>query len=647
MELVYLWVEKYKNIENQGFNFSPRFNCIYDENKNELTINENKDYISIFPNNINITAIVGENGSGKSSILEILLLFFLKSNSGNKSNEDIWIIVYNKEKKIFYINYFPLKKSFNDIKIPSNFSQDTNIYYNKNDNKKYLYYVNIKDKKIFNLHFNPSFELPSTIFESYIEKNNFILLYNIDFKPYNIANILSFPSKHKGQINIKRNENINLLNMFKVKNIINNNIEEILKQVFNDKLVFIPKEIDLHINEDIGIALNNDLKDIYKKISLNLHGLYTFFFMSIISTCNFPTSEDEEFRDYFTKDETYLKKYLFKKYKEAKENTGKNTEDIRKNMAENIYRNIEEFFNVSKEIKIFDELLEHSEKFIKDVSETAKMIDKINETKLKDLEKDNKNLLYTNINDIKDKSSLLELLPFYISADTTDINNIKFSDFSLGEKNIINFVYSFLYYINYYEAEIYNLILDEIEIGFNPKWQKNLLDIILKLLKIEVFKDKKFIVNISTHSPFILSDIPKENIIFLEKGKQVYPFEDGKQTFGANIHTLLSHGFFMKDGFMGEFAKNEINSIILYHKEIEKKELTKEENKKQIGVEKEKYTKEYKTKFWKIQSIIGDDYLKQVVKNHLVEIEKIVLGNDEAKRLEIERLEEQIKELKK
>ncbi len=25
MELVYLWVEKYKNIYGQGFNFSPRF----------------------------------------------------------------------------------------------------------------------------------------------------------------------------------------------------------------------------------------------------------------------------------------------------------------------------------------------------------------------------------------------------------------------------------------------------------------------------------------------------------------------------------------------------------------------------------------------------------------------------------------------
>jgi len=73
MELVYLWVEDYKNIKKQGFNFSPHFKCHYDETTKKLTIDENKDYVSIFPKNINVTAIVGENGSGKSSILRSLI----------------------------------------------------------------------------------------------------------------------------------------------------------------------------------------------------------------------------------------------------------------------------------------------------------------------------------------------------------------------------------------------------------------------------------------------------------------------------------------------------------------------------------------------------------------------------------------------
>ena len=86
--------------------------------------------------------------------------------------------------------------------------------------------------------------------------------------------------------------------------------------------------------------------------------------------------------------------------------------------------------------------------------------------------------------------------------------------------------------------------------------------------------DKITNIIFTTHSPFLLSDLPKENIIFLEKGKQVYPFDDGKQTFGANIHTLLSHGFFMKNGLMGEFAKDKIDTAIKY---LNQKVLTNDE----------------------------------------------------------------------
>jgi hypothetical protein len=88
MELVYLWVEKYKNIENKGFNFNPRFECEYKDGN--LTIDEKKDHLNIFPDNINVTAIVGENGSGKSSVLSAMIM-----------KSKIFIVVLDDELKIY------------------------------------------------------------------------------------------------------------------------------------------------------------------------------------------------------------------------------------------------------------------------------------------------------------------------------------------------------------------------------------------------------------------------------------------------------------------------------------------------------------------------------------------------------------------
>jgi len=106
------------------------------------------------------------------------------------------------------------------------------------------------------------------------------------------------------------------------------------------------------------------------------------------------------------------------------------------------------------------------------------------------------------------------------------------------------------------------IILDEPEIFLHPDWQKQFNKILIDFLKFK-FSDKKFQLIFTTHSPFLLSDIPKENIIFLKDGKNVSDEVD-IDTFGANIHTLLSHGFFMEDGLMGEFARKKINEVIKF-----------------------------------------------------------------------------------
>jgi predicted ATP-binding protein involved in virulence len=112
-----------------------------------------------------------------------------------------------------------------------------------------------------------------------------------------------------------------------------------------------------------------------------------------------------------------------------------------------------------------------------------------------------------------------------------------------------------------FDYEYVNIILDEVELYHHPEMQRTYLDRLLKGMEaLNLRKIKGINIIFSTHSPFILSDIPKHNILRLEEGM---PSEKKfSQTFGANIHELLANHFFLDNGFMGEFAKDYIMKLI-------------------------------------------------------------------------------------
>lgn len=107
-----------------------------------------------------------------------------------------------------------------------------------------------------------------------------------------------------------------------------------------------------------------------------------------------------------------------------------------------------------------------------------------------------------------------------------------------------------------------NLILDEVEICFHPEFQRRFVNELLGYIKrLFMNRNASFNILIATHSPFILSDIPQSNIIYLEDGKMVMP-EGIKNPFAANICDILYQSFFLKQGFVGEYARKKIRRMI-------------------------------------------------------------------------------------
>lgn len=73
----------------------------------------------------------------------------------------------------------------------------------------------------------------------------------------------------------------------------------------------------------------------------------------------------------------------------------------------------------------------------------------------------------------------------------------------------------------------------------------------------------KLSIWVVTHSPFILSDFPQSNIMYLENGEQKSA-QGIINPFGANINDIIRQNFFLAQGFMGEFSRNCTKSLIHY-----------------------------------------------------------------------------------
>jgi predicted ATP-dependent endonuclease of OLD family len=209
--------------------------------------------------------------------------------------------------------------------------------------------------------------------------------------------------------------------------------------------------------------------------------------------------------------------------------------------------------------------------------------------------------------------------PFYtphiVLTKKIDKKQIEIEKMSAGERQFIYMFSTYIYHLcnllsiqdsKRIKYRNVNLVFDEVEICFHPEYQRTFINKLLSTLdRIGLTRNCAFNVIIATHSPFILSDIPQSNILYLEEGADVSDTIK-VNPFGANINDILRQSFFLKNGFVGEFAKQKILSLVDYlspDTDNNKNEWTKESSKyfidNQIGDEiiKEQLSRLYHTKF--------------------------------------------------
>lgn len=220
----------------------------------------------------------------------------------------------------------------------------------------------------------------------------------------------------------------------------------------------------------------------------------------------------------------------------------------------------------------------------------------------------------SNIRNIKANNSELKTIelipPAFFDIDIIMDDDKSFNLLSSGEKQKIYATSSIIYHLQNIESvhrgnsnnikyKYVNLILDEIELYFHPDMQRTFISDLLNAIEKNGALDNIVGLNIIlvTHSPFILSDILKSQTLYLTD--DATKEKDFKDTFGANIHTLLDDSFFMENGLMGEYSRTIIENIIT--------DLNKHRNKTKILNELEKNS------IKQIISNIGEPFLKKKI----------------------------------
>lgn len=585
MQLHYLWIKDYKNIKEQGFNLSSKYIFDYSLIDSILVVTENPEYIhDFFGSKVsNITAIVGENGTGKSNILDLGDIAFFVAEYNN-----VFYLVNESKQTIKEV-----KSPFNIVSVNKmDFDEAVIIKYSnhfegieRDNNSRSLHYWNfstdalLKNNYFSNPHEETQLIKKYKLYETFTQ-SDFILTFNNINLPFNTPESIDVSFSLRDEYQKLLQQIKDLYDVEVHLKIFSNPTEKEILESLKEKFI---KEI-VKLESTKGEEANVEF--------LNKMALFQLEWSILFSFINaYPANSEGSCIHKFYESNINWRKldidswiedffYSFlKEYQDSEFHRGEKYYKQIINWSNNIGPFLFEFKNLlssSKDLKItYNNRVHLFEDLTKPNSDIRKIPKEIKiEFRLSTKKnfKPFQNCFY----------ELYRKIIWSGRIDSLGFLNFDWRNMSTGERNLLS-LFSRIHSLNFNidlinktrqeennKKKIKNLIimLDEADIGLHPNWQRTMLNQIIKTLEI-IFKNiSSTQIIIATHSPFLASDLPLSNLIFLQKNKDgncsvvKNPLMDKKQTFASNIHTLFTDSFFMKDGLIGEFAKEKINNII-------------------------------------------------------------------------------------
>ncbi len=527
MQLLYLWISEYRNFKNKGLNFNSQYEFDLDLVNKKLTYKKNENFIeNFFGNQIQeITGIVGKNGVGKSNILE--LVNYSIKNPNEVGLESFFLIFKTDENNFVRYDYNFLlnieNKTSLDIQIqihPGKIKGITNVFFsNIFDTRRYLFSDDVQD-----LSTNRS-SLTS------FGRN----IYN--FQQDEIKNQVKFISSPY------------------FKSIKNNDLPMPEHLIFSTNLATNISHKIRRAADNYNLPELNEFYNKYQKRYKDSSSNKTFFlivsFYCLIYFLIDPNEDDYEEKRFSSQriDPVQISKIKF---------------FIDEILVANFDIIELHHFILTTFLDFLENNFPNKNKLVKFLKNSFNS-DFYNALEVKPITKGRyskqRQEFLLPFRNKKCQNFVKEYLDVFRNNNAFQL---EWSGISTGQLAFYNLFSRFHSIIKNVKQRNVLITIDEGDLYFHPNWQLNFLDFLIKGLS-EIFGDRKLQIILTTHSPFLVSDLPKNNLIFIDRKDEdlliVKPENIEIETFAANIYALYSKAFFLENGTISEFAYKKLSQL--------------------------------------------------------------------------------------